>query len=193
MSDPAADPRVEAALHEAEAAEIYAPPREDKLTEAAPPEVPPGGHSPILVGFLTLLFTSTVSSAAAGGLMVLWYNMTPIGGGFLSGLGETILGILCWIALSVFAVLGGLCFAAGILGREGKVSVAGWVVATFFALCAGAICFIPDPKSTFVLRGFLGVLAILVTSGLTIGLLTAARRRFIGPPPPPEWLDVIRA
>jgi hypothetical protein len=173
---------------DAESAELYAPPREDR----PPPEdafAPKNTKSPGLVGLLALLLTTSVSSAAAAGLMVFWYNITPISSGFLSGLKETILAFLAWSALSAFALVGGIFLATGVLSQDGKMHPLATALTVVLAVGAGVVCFIPDPAETYVYRGLLGLLSLVITFGLTMGVLKYARRRYMGPPPPPPWMD----
>jgi hypothetical protein len=184
------DRTVERAEREAEAVELYAPPREDTAAPAPLPGPARAPTSPVLVGFLALLVTTTLCSAVAGGLMALWYQLTPIKPGFLSGLGETLMAIFCWMALTAFAGLSGIILAAGILGREGRVSNAGLTIIAFLAILAGVVCFIPDPESTFGMRGVLGIVSMGATVGLTMAILGFARRKWIGPPQPPPWMMV---
>jgi hypothetical protein len=177
----------EAAERDAESAELYAPPGDDKALPSDPFPARPA-HSPGLVGFVALLFTSALCSAIAAGFMGFWYNITPIKSGFLSGLEETILAFLGWAALSMFALLCGILLAAGILGRDGKVAPFAWALTVVLAILAALVCFIPEPRSTFVARGLLGLFSEAITLGLTMIVLRFARRTYIGPPPPPPWM-----
>lgn len=185
MTDPAQPPT--SAERDAASAELYAPPREDK---ALPSDAfPVRRASPGLVGFLALLATTAVSSILAAGLMVFWYDITPIKKGFLSGLEETILAFFGWAAVSGFALLGGIFCAAGILGREGKVSALGWALTAVLAILAALVGFIPEPESTFAIRGLFVLFGEAITLLLTLAVLRFARRRYIGPPPPPPWME----
>lgn len=181
MSDPS-ETLATAAEQDAEAAQIYAPPRDEPL---APPPLAASApaQSPVLLGFLTLLITTAISSAVAAGLMSFWYGLTPIRPGFLSGLEETIMAVLGWIALSAFALLGGVAMAAGLLGSERRVSGTGKVLTVLLAVVAAAVCFLPSPESTFALRGVLGLFSEAVTLALTHAALTYARRRYLPPLP----------
>lgn len=180
MTEPAHDPGT--AAREADAAELYAPP----LGGAPlPPEpLPPGaersGPSPALMGFLTLLVTVPVSASVAGGLMALWHEITPIGKGFLAGLGEALFAVFATMALSVFALLASIPLAVGVLGQSGTVSRGGWLTISVLGVAALVVCFLPTPPSTFAIRGFLGVFSELITVGLTFAALRFTRRSLLG-------------
>lgn len=190
MADPAdvipSEERARRAIErEVEAASFYAPPAEDRPPPAARPS--PGiGPSPFLVGFLTLLATTFVSSLVAGGAMWLWYETTPIGTGFLAGLSETIMAFLSWIALTMFALLSGMAVAAGQLGRAREVSATGWGVTIVLAIGAAVVCFLPEPTSTFARRGMLGLAVQAISLLLTWLSLRFAGRKWLGPPLSPS-------
>jgi hypothetical protein len=177
-----------AAERDADSAELYAPPADDKAPPSAPFPVQKTS-SPALVGFLCILVITALSSAVAGGFMVAWYNVTPIKSGFLSGLEEFLLGFLAWVSLTVFAILSSLLLASGILGQGGKVTTLAWVMTAIFGVLAAGVCFIPEPPSTFAARGLFGVFSELISLGLAMIVLKHARRKYLGPPPPPPWMD----
>jgi hypothetical protein len=177
-----------AAEREADAAGLYAPPREDALPPPLPGPSADTAMSPGLVGFLTLLCTSVVSSVVAGVLMAVWCEISPDGTGFLAGLGEAIFAMLSWMALSAFALLAGIALAVGLLGRKRQVGSSHVIIVAILGLLATVVCFLPEPKDTFVSRGFMSLLCEAFTVGMTYAALRAAGKRWLGPPPPPRGM-----
>lgn len=102
--------------------------------------------------------------------------------GAIDRLFDGLFAIFCWAVLTAFAGLSGIGFAAGILGRDGKISGVAWGIAVFLGLGATALAFVPEPNTeSGVYCGLLALASIGISVTVTILVLRMSRRNYLPP------------